>query len=520
MCHSTILKIIIFVGVLQVLPVAVGQTSAPTPSITTTYKRQITLESTKSDRKDWSALIDLYCSLGASFKDKKSSKQCLLLAGKAGVECYRRFGDKQDLRRAIRNLNEYTTLCRKKPELMEGLRAVKEADALLKNSVPPSDYQFAAQSVSSSNAGAAKEPITESKPRRLSQEASASDYVDYTKIGNPYWMDYVQERSRTSASTTHLANGGRRTASDTTDATVIPKNNMESGVATSSVEPQQNTDLSPAPPTDKKAGPVIATKAPTIQAQKPGVMPPIQIASVKPSMIDVPRVKNKKKAASSSKRVYTIVIDPGHGGKDPGAVSRDGKLKEKDITLAVAKRIADKLNSEGKIKVTLTRDSDVFLPLSDRTAFANNLEVDLFVSLHCNSTNDSVSRGMETYVLSAAGSRKEIRAAARENGIPIHTMNDLQATLLDLMVTSKKTESSELAEHISLGLGKFVPSGRQRGIKKGPFYVLLGAKMPAVLIECAFISSDRERAKLSSSGYLDKIASGIAQGLVSYLAGL
>jgi N-acetylmuramoyl-L-alanine amidase len=222
---------------------------------------------------------------------------------------------------------------------------------------------------------------------------------------------------------------------------------------------------------------------------------------------------------------FIIVLDPGHGGKDPGAVSKDGRIKEKDITLEVANLLKNRLLSAMPgVKVEMTRTDDRFLTLQERTALANSLNADLFISLHCNADSDSSSRGVETFYLSKASSPRAMRMAARENGIPLATMSDLQATLLDLMLTSKKSESAKLAKTVQSclvkNLAKSAPKIRDRGIKRAPFYVLIGAKMPAILVECAFISNGREEQKLTSTGYLDSVALGIANGAATYLRGL
>jgi len=216
------------------------------------------------------------------------------------------------------------------------------------------------------------------------------------------------------------------------------------------------------------------------------------------------------------------VIDPGHGGRDPGAVSRDGHLKEKDIVLAVAKRLKVRLQKRHPcIKVVLTREDDRSLSLKERTSVANSLNSDLFISLHCNSDTHAGSKGVETYYLSKASSRGAMRVAARENGISLEKMSDLEATLVDLMVTSKKTESDKLARtvHTSLvsGLSRHKSMCKDRGVRGAPFYVLLGAKMPAVLVECAFISNSGDEDKLASPQYLDSIAEGLASGADAYL---
>jgi N-acetylmuramoyl-L-alanine amidase len=219
-----------------------------------------------------------------------------------------------------------------------------------------------------------------------------------------------------------------------------------------------------------------------------------------------------------------IVIDPGHGGKDPGAVSHDGLLKEKEVTLRIATTVRKLL--EARIRnstVALTRDSDIFLAVQERTAFANSLNADLFVSIHCNAAEDASSRGIETYYLSKASSSRAMASAARENGISPDRMSDIDATLLDLLVASKKVESVKLAESVHSSLIRAIsgtaPSRRDRGVKRAPFYVLLGAKMPAILIECGFING-RETENLKKDSFLGTMAGGIAEGVVEYLQGL
>jgi N-acetylmuramoyl-L-alanine amidase len=221
---------------------------------------------------------------------------------------------------------------------------------------------------------------------------------------------------------------------------------------------------------------------------------------------------------------YVVVIDPGHGGKDPGAASNDGQLKEKEVTLCVALRVKERIEQKVPgVTVALTRTDDSFLPLQERTAIANSLNADLFVSIHCNAADDTSSRGIETYYLSKASSTKAMAAAARENGIPAEHMSDIDATLLDLLMDSKKSESVKLAEAVHNALVRTVagtnPQGRNRGVKRAPFYVLLGAKMPAILIECGFING-KESERLKQSCFLDTLAEGVTDGITHYLQGL
>jgi N-acetylmuramoyl-L-alanine amidase len=219
---------------------------------------------------------------------------------------------------------------------------------------------------------------------------------------------------------------------------------------------------------------------------------------------------------------YVVVIDPGHGGKDPGAVSPDGSVKEKDFTLELALKIENRLKEVlPETRVVLTRRDDAHLALAERTEAANSHNADLFLSIHGNAFDDPQARGVETFYLSSANSRGSMRVAARENGISLARMTDLQATLIDLNVTAKKAESAALAQEVQHSLVSFLRergySTRDRGVKTAPFYVLLGARMPAILVECAFITNMNDRDRLTRSDKLDSISEGIARGIANYL---
>jgi N-acetylmuramoyl-L-alanine amidase len=255
--------------------------------------------------------------------------------------------------------------------------------------------------------------------------------------------------------------------------------------------------------------------APVIPEVKSASLPPSTVSDASPPVVLAPRLA----------REFLIVLDPGHGGKDPGAVSADGSVKEKDIALEVAKRVKQRLAScNSTVRVELTRSDDRFLALEERTALANAANADLFISIHCNADTDASSKGVETFYLSKATSRRAMRVAARENGISLGKMTDVEATLLDLLLTSKKCESDNLASivHGSLltAMKPLIPALKDRGVKPAPFYVLLGAQMPAILVECAFISNARDRLQLTSPAFLDSVATGIAEGAVTYLGGL
>ncbi|RJX26358.1 MAG: AMIN domain-containing protein [Desulfurivibrio sp.] len=220
--------------------------------------------------------------------------------------------------------------------------------------------------------------------------------------------------------------------------------------------------------------------------------------------------------------VKTIVIDPGHGGRDPGALGVNG-LQEKEVVLKVAKKVAAILEKETAFKVLLTRDRDVYLPLEERTAIANTEEADLFVSIHANSAPNIHASGVETYFLSLATSREEMQAAARENASSSSQISDLQKILQDLMQNSKIEESARLAGSVQGELVNGLNSKysvKNLGVKKAPFIVLIGAQMPAILTEIAFLSNRDEVRRLQDERYLEAIARYIAAGVRQYAAKL
>lgn len=220
--------------------------------------------------------------------------------------------------------------------------------------------------------------------------------------------------------------------------------------------------------------------------------------------------------------VRKVVIDPGHGGKDPGAISPNG-LKEKDVTLAVGKKLAQELQGRG-YDVILTRDRDVFIPLEERTAIANSKEGDLFISVHVNAAPNQAAKGIETYVLDLATNKEAMRVAAQENATSSKNISDLQAILLDLMKNTKVNESVKLAELVQNtmieGVKRDFGQVNNLGVKKAPFIVLVGAQMPAILTEIAFSSNPQEEERLRDERYLALMAQQIAGGVAEYASSL
>jgi N-acetylmuramoyl-L-alanine amidase len=219
-------------------------------------------------------------------------------------------------------------------------------------------------------------------------------------------------------------------------------------------------------------------------------------------------------------RVRKIIIDAGHGGKDPGAVGRNG-MREKDIVLKLARILAGKVRNELDCQPVLTRGTDVFLPLEKRTAMANIEKADLFISLHVNAHRYTNVQGLETYFLNIALDEDSMNLAARENATSTKNISDLQVILNDLMLNTKIHESSRLAEFVHRGLLGEVCGGYKqvtnRGVRQAPFYVLIGAEMPAVLVEIGYITNPGECKRLGSDAYLTRVASGIVAGIGHYM---
>jgi len=216
----------------------------------------------------------------------------------------------------------------------------------------------------------------------------------------------------------------------------------------------------------------------------------------------------------------TIVIDAGHGGKDPGAVGYRG-TKEKDIALDVAKRLEKKLSKNMNVKIIMTRDEDVFLRLSERTKIANENNGNLFISIHTNAAEDRRASGFETFLIGPNKNEAAVRVAARENAVlelegttgkKLTNEDLIQATIAQSAFASK---SELFASMVQKEIKKRVQS-RDRGVKQAGFYVLMGASMPNVLVELGFISNPSEEKKLRSPQYRDQLATAIYRAVEQY----
>ena len=222
-------------------------------------------------------------------------------------------------------------------------------------------------------------------------------------------------------------------------------------------------------------------------------------------------------------KIGKIVIDAGHGGHDTGTIGPNGLL-EKDLVLDVAKRFGRLLESRLGAEVIYTRQDDTFIPLETRTAIANRERADLFISIHANSSRDSDARGVETYYLNFTSSPEALEVAARENAVSEKSIHELQDLVKKIALKDKIDESREFAgdvqESLYGGLALRNAGIRNRGIKKAPFIVLIGANMPSILAEISFVSNPTDERKLETSEHRQRIADSLYRGVSRYVSGL
>jgi N-acetylmuramoyl-L-alanine amidase len=222
-------------------------------------------------------------------------------------------------------------------------------------------------------------------------------------------------------------------------------------------------------------------------------------------------------------KIGRIVIDPGHGGHDTGTIGPTG-LREKDVVLDVGLRLKKLLEHKVGCEVVMTRSDDTFIPLEERTAIANEKAADLFISIHANASRDRSARGIETYYLNFTSSPEALEVAARENATSQESVHQLQDLIKKIAMTEKIEESEEFARQLQKEVCRCTAqlSGKQRdrGVKKAPFVVLIGANMPSVLAEISFLTNPRDEKSLRRSDYRQKIAEALYQGILDYVNNL
>ena len=224
-------------------------------------------------------------------------------------------------------------------------------------------------------------------------------------------------------------------------------------------------------------------------------------------------------AAQLGLKVRRVVVDAGHGGRDTGAIGARG-VREKDLALAIAKKVAARLKVLG-FQVVMTRTKDVFVSLDDRTRIANEARADLFVSIHCNAARRRKLEGVETWTLNVASNRYAARLAAFENAEADRTVSDLRLILADLATKANASDARDLAQSVQSSLVRTLRSRvgpvRDHGVKQALFHVLLGTRMPSILVETGFISNPAEEVRLKSGRFQDGTAEAIARGVKDFV---
>jgi N-acetylmuramoyl-L-alanine amidase len=221
--------------------------------------------------------------------------------------------------------------------------------------------------------------------------------------------------------------------------------------------------------------------------------------------------------------IQRIVIDPGHGGKDPGTIGRNGTM-EKTIVLDICQRLKQLLGANDGLEIIMTRESDIYVPVENRTVIANQKRADLFVSVHANSNPSKKRSGVETFYLNFSQDPSVIETAALENATSTKNLSEMRSILEKIAKNSKVMESKELANDIQknlvMTLRKKYKDVKDLGYKGGPFWVLIGVETPSVLVEVSYLSNSREETRLKSAQYRQYIAQGIYSGIKEYVDSL
>ena len=313
-------------------------------------------------------------------------------------------------------------------------------------------------------------------------------------------------------------------------------------------DPAGTTDGRPKQVTVARASSDEALLSPSGDAHSPAVKSAMEPTSAPTAVEVAPRSRSGKKTAkaaatdappaheaeptSAGERSLTralglkigrIVVDAGHGGHDTGTIGPNG-LMEKDLVLDVALRLGRLLETRLGADVIFTRDDDTFIPLETRTAVANEHQADLFISIHANSSPDPTARGVETYYLNFTSNPDALEVAARENAVSEKSVYELQDLVKKITLKEKIEESRELATDVQQSLYSGLATRhtplKDRGVKKAPFVVLIGANMPSILAEISFVSNPTDATKLETPEYRQKIAESLYKGIATYAGGL
>jgi len=319
------------------------------------------------------------------------------------------------------------------------------------------------------------------------------------------------------------ARGRRERAKAQVSAAIQPSSSgpLKEGPAAGVAETAAGERVSPSAPIERPQEAPLETAGAVTRSQT--ATPPVAPVEQVPQPARRTREGEQSLTRALGLKVRRIVIDPGHGGKDTGTIGPTG-LQEKDLTLDVAQRLAQLVSDRLGAEVVLTRSADEFVPLERRTEIANNARADLFVSLHVNSSRYRSVNGIETFYLDLTDSEADLEVAARENAGSTRSVHELSELIRKIALSDKLKESREFAGAVQQALYRVVRQvngqSRNRGVKKAPFVVLIGAEMPSILVELGFITNPQEERLLKNPAYRQRLAEAIFQGIEVYAKSL
>jgi len=356
---------------------------------------------------------------------------------------------------------------------------------------------------------------------RKAQQESENDAVRFSKSG-PVETDLPAEDVATDSKPPDPANPANGVGVVKTTVAVKGSNHR---IPKTIVEAEDSVPSTVATLTQEKLRPEVTSSSSSRRKKS-------RSAAAAPDTADLrPETREARPTAAGDRsliralglKIGKIVIDAGHGGHDTGTIGPNGLL-EKDVVLDVAKRLGRLLETRLGAEVIYTRKDDTFIPLETRTAIANRERADLFISIHANSSRDSDARGVETYYLNFTSSPEALEVAARENAVSEKSIHELQDLVKKIALKEKIEESREFAgdvqESLYGGLSLNNAGIRNRGTKKAPFIVLIGANMPSILAEISFVSNPTDERKLETSEHRERIAESLYRGVSKYASGL
>ena len=408
----------------------------------------------------------------------------------------------------VNDVTEYSAFLLPNPyRLIIDIHGGKPQSAV--NQVPPRDTVASTDVPAPHAAGVAKSTPTRPVPNTVATRTSTSEVADLSEM--PGKVDATSKpTSKPISAVVPGAAGKRQAVSSGGVAAVEPTYRDETAMNGAPSVPKDTTAAPSASSVRKRKG-RASTKNPVIADATPA-RAAVKTADGETSLVRALGLK-----------IGRIVIDAGHGGHDSGTLGADG-IEEKDVVLDVALRLGKLLHDRLGAEIIYTRSDDTFIPLETRTAIANKAQADLFLSIHANSSEDTSARGVETYYLNFTSDPTALDVAARENAVSDQSIHQLSDLVKKIALKDKIAESREFAADVEgslyAGLQKGNAGLKDRGVKKAPFVVLIGANMPSILAEISFVTNPKDAAQLQQPEYRERVAESLYKGVARYEGGL